>query len=219
MKNVLLYTSLAMILVSYLSSLNAFRLDMAKPFKQFSYFLLFVFICEAFGIAWPRWLYKLGDFPRENQWFYNLFHFATYCFYLFFFYRLLQMPKTKKAIFILGISYVLFASLNYVFFQGAFFLNTYTLMYSSSLMVFASLSYYYQLLRSKEVIRLKYDTGFWISTGILLFHLTSVMDHFLINIMGQLSKEKALIALYIIRFSALIMYLTFSIAFLCRKKT
>jgi len=219
MKNVLLYSSLFMLLVSYLSSLNAFRLDMAKPFKKFSHILLFLFLCECFGIAWPRWLYKLFDLPQPNQWFYNIFYFFTYSFYLYFFYLLLQSPKAKKRILVLWIGYAIFAIFNYCFWQGYWELNTYTLLVSSSLTIFVCLNYYYQLLYAKEIVSLKRDTGFWISTGLLIYHLASTMGLFLINFMGNISHEKALYLLYATRSAALIMYINLSIAYLCHKKT
>jgi hypothetical protein len=212
------YLPLFVLFISYISSLRAFRLDMALPFRQFSFFLLFLFLGEVFGIAWPKILYRLTPFSRNNQWYYNLYHFCCCLFYLYFFYQILQSARMKKVIKTLTIVYILFVTINIIFIQGFMELNSYTELFNCFLVVFLSIAYYYQLLYAKEVISLKHDAMFWISTGLLIYHLGSMMGLFLINVMNLISNEKALSILYIIQFAALLMYLTFSIAFLCQKK-
>ncbi len=218
MNNWLLYLDLLILFISYISSLRAFRLDMPLPFRQFSFFVLFLFLSEIFGTAWPRVLYRLTPFAQSNLWFYNLLFFCCCVFYLYFFYKVLQSGRMKKTIRILTFIYILFAVINFFFIQGTLELNTYTELLTSFLVVFLSIAYYYQLLFAKEVIVLKNDAMFWISTGLLIYHLGSVMGLFLINVMNLISNEKAQSIHFIIRIAALIMYLTFSIAFLCQKK-
>lgn len=212
-----LYASLSAVLLSYVSSLRAFRLDTPQPFRHFSFFLLFVLIGEVFGVLWPRYIYQFTPFSRNNQWFYNFFHLLSCLFYLYFFYRVLTLPVIKKAIVLLAIVYTLFAVINLLFFQGVMQLNTYTELFICFIMVFLSISYYFQLLYSSQIVHLNCDTLFWISTGILIYNLGSMMGIFLINVMNAISNEKARSIHYIIQLSAVLMYVNFTIAFLCRK--
>ncbi|WP_315823893.1 hypothetical protein [Paraflavitalea speifideaquila] len=94
-------------------------------------------------------------------------------------------------------------------------------MVACLIMVFLSIAYYFQLLYDKEIISLKRDSVFWISTGLLVYHLGSTLGLLLINVMHIISIEKARNILLIIQSSAIIMYINYSIAFLCgrRKKS
>jgi hypothetical protein len=212
------YLAIAMTLIGFIFSLNAFRLNMPKPYKQFSYFLLFVFLGEMFAYAWQRWLYKLTPFPPYNQWFYNLFHFASYLFLLYFFYQVLRLHKVKALLKILGGLYVAFALTNLFFIQGFVTLNTYSELLASIILIYSCIAYYYQLLFDKKIIIIKNDTLFWISSGVLLSHLGSVLAIYLINKMTEFSREKADLFLMLIQFTVVLTYVFFSIAFICQKK-
>jgi hypothetical protein len=209
--------SILCVLISYLSSLRAFRLDMPLLFKQFSYFLLFVLLGELFGIAWPRWIYKLTPFGQTNAWFYNLFHICLYSFYLYFFFKILRSTRLKKTIMILFAVYLALAVTD-LFIQGLPKFNNYITVFVSFMMVFLSIVYYYQLLRSQEVILLRNDMAFWICTGLLIHHLGSAVGLFLIDLMNYYSDVAAQKVHRIIMGSAAVMYLTYSIGYLCHKK-
>jgi hypothetical protein len=242
--NWFLYLSLSSVLLSYICSLRVFRLN--KPgnalyirdrtlntpectpdktdstlivlLRYFSYFLLFSFLAESFGIAWPRKLYRFTSFSRSNQWFYTIFHFASYLFYCWFFFRVLKLPRIKRAIRVLAFIYILVAIINFIFIQGPLQLNTFSDLLACFIMVFLSIAYYYQLLNDREVVLLQRDPLFWISTGLLIYHLGSMMGLFLINVMNAISNEKARDILFIIQFSAVVMYINYSIAFLWMRK-
>jgi hypothetical protein len=214
----IIYVSLSAIVLGYISSLKAFRLDMPMVQRYFSLFLLFVFLGELFGIAWPRTLYSLAGYPQSNQWFYNVFHFLSYLFYLWLFYRVLETDKLKKTIRTFAAVYILFALSNMIAVQGILILNTYTDLLACFIMVFLSLAYYYRLLHAPEIITLHRDFFFWVSTGLLIYHLGSMMGLFLINVMNAISNESARNIHLIIQLSAALMYINYSIAFLCLKK-
>jgi hypothetical protein len=218
MNSWLYYIALASILLSYISSLRSFRLDMPRHFKHFSFFLLFTLLGEVFAYAWPRLLYEYTPYDRSNQWFYNIFHFIGYCFCFYFFSRILVRANIRRSVVISCILYALFAIGNFFFLQGPVRLNTYSELVASALLVFCSISYYYQLLYAKEVVAIKNDSAFWISTGIFINALGSILGLSLINMMFRYSPDKALTFLLLIQLSGLLTYITFSIAFLCHKK-
>lgn len=211
------YLSLLCILISYISSLRAFRLDMPLLFRQFSYFLLFVLLAEAFGVAWPKWIWQLTPFSQFNAGYYNVFHVVMYAFYLHFFYRVLQTILLKRIVAVLAITYILFAILN-LNNQGWGVFNNYNYLFASFMMVFLSIAYYYQLLRARDMKPLRNDLVFWISTGSLIYHLGSAMSLFLINVMHYYSAAAAQKIHIIVMFAAMTMYLTYSIGYLCHRK-
>lgn len=215
--NWFLYISLSIVLLSYLSSLKAFRLD-SPTLRRFSWFLLFTFLGECFGIFWPKMLYRFTPFSRSNQWFYTIFHFFSYVFYIWFFYQILTLPALRKTIRILFLCYVSFALVDFYFIQGMFQLNTFSDLFACFIMVFLSIAYYYKLLYAAEIVSLKNDPFFWISTGVFIYHLGSMMGLFLINIMNAISHEKAKNIQLIIQMAAVSMYASYSIAYLCIRK-
>lgn len=218
MNSWLYYIALAFLLLSYISSLKAFRLDMPKHYKHFSFFLLISLISEIFTYAWSRVLYQYTSFDNSNQWFYNIYHFVGYCFCLYFFSKTLQRPSIIKTVRISSVLYALFAIGNFLFVQGPIQLNTYSELLASALLFFFSIAYYYQLLHAKAIVAIKTDAAFWISTGIFINALGSILGLVLINMMYRISLDRAKIFLILIQLSGLFAYLTFSIAYLCQTK-
>lgn len=216
--NWFVYLSIAVITVSYLSSLRVFRLDGYPLLKMFSFFLLFVLLGELFGVAWSKWIWNHTGFNRSNQWFYNLFHICIYIFYLYFFYVVLKVRRLRRVILGISIIYSLFVFGNLFWGQGIFLFNTYSELFYCFIMIFLSISYYYQLLYAREIVALSRDPLFWISTGVLTYHLGSMMGLFLINVMNAISQDKARDIHLIIAFCGILMYLNFTIAFLCLKR-
>lgn len=208
------YISVSCILISYISSLRAFRLDMPLIFKQFSRFLLFVLLGEAFGVSWPKWIHQLTPFSKANGWFYNPFHVCCYVFYFYFFYRILQSPKLKKLVIAFCIVYLCFVIISFSI-NGVDGFNPYNNQLASFLMCFLIITYYYQLLTAREIILLKNDMAFWICTGLLVYHLGSVLDLSLINYFSDAAAQKIHM---VVMLAAAAMYLTYTIGYLCHKK-
>ena len=210
---------LLILFLSFLSSLRAFRLDLPRPFKYFSWFLLFVFFIELMAVVWPRIItFYYLDVSKENHWIYNIYIIPAYLFYLYFYYYFLRSSRVKKIIRITAIVFLFFGLLNLSFGQGLFIFNTYTVLIAGFLMIFLTLSYFYQVLYTKEVILLRRDPIFWISSGAFLFHLTSLLGLFFIVFLNNWYAKAAYATILIIKFASMAMYISYSIAFLCLKK-
>lgn len=208
------YLPLGMLLLAYISSLRAFRLDMPLLLKRFSFFLLAVFVGEIFGVLWAKEIYKHTPYGQNNQWWYNILHLYMYLFYFYFFYKIFQSPKLKKAVAVLCVSYILFAGYNF-WRSGILKLNNYNDAFAGFCMVFFCVSYYHQLLKAREIIVLKNDVPFWICTGLLINELGSALGLFFITVL-----EKTAPAIHtIVMLMAVVMYFTYSIGYLCHKKT
>lgn len=210
------YAALLCIFISYISSLRAFRLDMPFLYKRFSYFLLFMLIGESFAVAWPKWIYQHTSLGNSTIRFYYFFHIATYLFYLYFFHEVLRSLKLKRTVNVLGIVYVVLAIV--LLFTKGFAAFPYNYLFASFLMVFFSIAYYYQLLNAKELVPLKDDMAFWISTGVFIHHLGSTFALFLVNVLNYYSAAAAAKVFMVVLYAAMAMYLTYSIGYLCHRK-
>jgi hypothetical protein len=115
---------------------------------------------------------------------------------------------------VLWIFYISFSFVN-LFMNGIMEFNGYNALLASFMMVFLCIAYYYQLLTAREIVTLKYDTTFWITTGMLIYHLGSGMNLFLITIFKIVASGIHTIVLL----AAIAMYLNYSIGYLCHKKT
>ncbi|MCX6316613.1 MAG: hypothetical protein NTW29_04945 [Bacteroidetes bacterium] len=210
---------LAVILIAVISSLNAFRLDMARPYKQFSVFIFFVFAVEACAVAWPRLVSNYHwDYSNENHWIYNIYLLPAYLFYLYFYYNLLSNLKIKKAICYAGVVFFLTGLANLIFGQGLFTLNTYTVLAGGLLVVLLSISYFLEVIHSQDIRPLSTNALFWISSGAFLFHLTALLGLFFIIFLNHWYGRAAHATIMIIKITSILMYLFYSIAFLCQKK-
>lgn len=214
MGKTLQYVNIIFMLISFISSLKAFRLDMPLIFKQFSYFLLFVFLCESFGIAWPKGISDIFHLGKPNQWFYNFFHVLMYSFYFYFFHRILVSAKLKKLVVVFFIVYIAVVIVNFSR-NGVYQFNLTNFQVAAFLMFFLSITYYYQLLSAREFVSLKNDIPFWISTGLMMYHLGSALELSLITYFSKAAAEKIHM---LVMLASLAMYLTYTIGYLCHKK-
>jgi hypothetical protein len=210
---------LTVVLIAALSSLKAFRLDMGKPYKCFSLYLFFVLLIEICAVSWPRLVkhYHL-DYSPENHWVYNLYLIPAYLFYLYFYYNNLKSVQVKKLIKVSSAVLLLAGLYNLLLAQGVFKLNTYTLVFAGLLVVCLTLTYFYQILNEKIFVPLMTNPLFWISAGAFLFHLTTMLGLFFIVFLNDWYGRAAYASAVIIKITSIIMYTTYSIAFLCQKK-
>jgi hypothetical protein len=218
LKNWLSYLNLLAILISAISSLRSFRLDTSKAYRYFSIFLFVLFIADVFGFAWPRVLHYRFNLGQKTLWLYNPLRLLSYTFYACFFYSVLTNRKIKTVIKFLAAALIIFGVTNMLFIQKISAHNSYTALFGQFLMIFISVSYYYQLLKAKDIIVLHKDTVFWISSGLLIYNLCGSINYFLIDIMDFFSRDLAKKLHQTIMYFSVLMYLTFTIAFLCMKK-
>jgi hypothetical protein len=113
---------------------------------------------------------------------------------------------------------VFFVAINLAVGQGVLKINSYTELLNTFMMVFLSITYYFQVLKTKEIIVIKHDIVFWISTGVLIYHLGSMLLLFLIEVVNTSLAANAWRLFIIVELSSMIMYLCFTIGFLWAKK-
>ena len=214
------YIYLAPLTLSVLSSLSMLRLDWPKPFKLFSAFLTLTLIVELSAFLWSYSLHKTSwwNFSPNNIWIYNSYLIPQYLFYIYFFSKTVGVRWMSKTGLYIGIGYFLVATQNLLFIQKLFLVNYITIILANFIIVFFTLIYFIQLMKAKEVIRLSRQPLFWIAAGSFIFHLGSLPCFILYN---YISAGNSLLATSLFRIIIMlncIMYLLYSIAFLCTKR-
>lgn len=152
---------------------------------------------------------------------YNLFNVFEFCFYSYLFYLHFKRQSLKRFA-LLFIPFFLFLSiLNILFLQGlSTTLNTYAILCGSFfIVVFCCCFFYESVLPDKIDEQLSKQPFFWISSGLLLYYLGSVIINALFQYLtsNDLIHEGTRIYGIINNSLNVILYSSFCIAFyLCR---
>jgi hypothetical protein len=110
---------------------------------------------------------------RRNYWLYNIYNIYSYSFYTLFFSFFLKNKVVKKILKYLVAIYV-FVSITVFIVSGEFFYSYSKLnsILGTLLVVVSVFMYYFELLESKNILRIFKLLPFYISAGILLFNIT-----------------------------------------------
>lgn len=218
MQKLLQHIYIIPLLLSTLLSLKAFRLKWPAPYRYFSVLLIVVLTTELLAITWKYFFHNtilLGSYSNSNLWLYNIFLIPQYCLYLYIYYLVLQSPRLKKLVRIIGILYPLFVIGNMFLFQRIHSVNSYSLVVSSVIVLFLTICYFEQLWTQNEIIRLGSHPMSWLSLGAFIFHAANLP--YIISLEYLIKNNISLaIALYYIYLGLnCILYTLYCIAFLC----
>lgn len=135
-------------------------------YRYFLPYLIFIVIYEYCNI------YNLFFINHSNLWITNLSETACFLFYTFFLKTLIRSKKLKKIINILVLCSLLFSALNMAFVQGFWKLDTITMLFQFSIIIFIVCMYFYELMNSIDIaVSLIKLPGFWLNTGLLFYYL------------------------------------------------
>lgn len=188
--------------------------------RLFIPFLLLTVIVELLGrwAIYPKGLGKYG--------LYNLFTAVEFIFYGFVFFINLENKYFKQIVLFFLPFFTIAALLNLLFIQGLNkTFNSYTLVFGSFFIVIFCCFYFYESVSTDKIdLRLSRQPFFWISSGLLIFYLGSVIINALFQYLSSTEFKLEGIKIYTIinRSLNVILYTFFSIAFfLCpnNKKT
>lgn len=212
------YLYLIPILLSALASLRAVKQKWPRPFRIFSLYLLSVLAVETFAVAWKLKLHNTAywNYSEYNLWIYNAFVTIRHLFLLSFFYGIIKFPAVKKWILISIPPFMLFAVFNYFFWQTPHMVNNYTIAFANVITALLSLTFFYQVLRDKEVIALTRASEVWIVFGTFMYH-AGVLPLFMF--MNYLNASHQIIADSYFQINDalnILMYTLYLISFLCK---
>ncbi len=177
-------------------------------------FLLLTVIVEFTGI----WLTSQGI---KNYWMYNVFTTLEFIFYSLIFYKYFRKSIFKKLILIFIPTFCLCVIINMAYLQGINkTFNTYTFLLGSFfIVIFCCCFFYESVLPDKIDQQLSKQPFFWISSGLLIFYLGSVIINALFEYLRNNDLQAEGIRIYgiINQILNILLYLSFCIAFfLCR---
>jgi hypothetical protein len=87
------------------------------------------------------------------------------------------------------------------------------------LVVAACIYYFWELFQSKNYVKLTGEPAFWICSGLLFYFACSFPIYGLINFISDLGQKVFHMIEIILDFLIILLYLSFTIAFLCRLRT
>lgn len=156
--------------------------DNPKPETRiFVYYLWLVVFVEMVGlysvIAYFT-DYQVFSFIKDtlferNIWWYNSYHVVKSIVLYFFFIEQLESVKKRRILYVIA-AFLILGSLVYLVLSGEFFTrySTVDVMGGTIFLTVLIFFYYFDLLRSKKILHFHKSIVFYISVGLLVWHLT-----------------------------------------------
>ncbi len=184
-----------------------------KRNKIILYFIPFLFTTVVVEFIGGWYLSKV----IRNYAIYNVFTTVEFVFYSFLFYLNFQKPAFKKAVLFLMPFLIIAVVLNMIFVQGFnITFNSYTFLLGSFYIVVFCCCYFYESVLPENIdLQLIKQPFFWITSGLLIFYLGSVIINALFEYLRNNDLQAEGIRIYgIINHSLnVILYSSFCVAF------
>lgn len=175
-----------------------------------SFFLLTSLIIE-FAADYAIYILK----KKSNLFIYNPFTVFEFVFYIWLLRAIIRNKLVKNILLILLFLYPIGAGINIYFFQGTHGFHSITYALGCLLIITFSTYYFYELFLIPEPVSLLFEPAFWICTGLLFFYSCTFSLFGLSNIVTSLPRIIINNIEIIINMLNSLLYLMFSIAFLC----
>jgi hypothetical protein len=199
--------------ITFLPSLTVFFRSSVEPYLK--YFSLFLFVNCCFDFYTNYMAYK----HVNNVFISNVNTMITIGYYLFLLGQIVRNPRAKKVILFCLLAFALLWTMNFILVQKTAVYNTITYCLGCLFIVAACIYYFLELFQQRQSLNLLHEPTFWICSGLLFFYACSFPIQGLLNFMENLSLVVLENLLIIFVLLNILLYLSFSIAFLCRLKT
>jgi hypothetical protein len=140
-------------------------------------------------------------------------------YYLFLLMQIGQRPTAKGVLLLMLITYLSFGTINLLFIQGMTVFNTITYSLACLFIVGGCIYYFLELFQQRESVDLLRQPAFWICTGLIFYFACTFPIEGSFNFMNALPRVILQNLFIIFILLNILLYLSFSIAFLCRLKT
>ncbi len=181
--------------------------------KIFPFFLLISLIVELIGLYAIYILKK-----KSNLFIHNPFTAFEFVFYMWLLRAIIRNKLVKNILLVLLLLYPIGAGINIYFFQGVNGFHSITYALGCLLIITFSSFYFFELFLIPEPVSLLIEPAFWICTGLLFFYSCTFPLFGLSNIVTSLPRIIINNIEIIINILNSLLYLMFSIAFLCKIK-
>ena len=184
-------------------------------YKYFLPYLILIVIYEYGNIY--NWFF----INHSNLWITNLSETACFLFYTFFLKNLIRSKKLHKIIYVLILCSLLFSALNMAFLQGFLKLDTITMLFQYSIIIFIVCMYFYELMNSIDIsVSLIALPGFWLNTGLLFYYLCQFLLFSSFAYMAYKNSYNYLMLFNVVaNIANVILYSCLTICFLCFRRT
>jgi hypothetical protein len=198
------------ILISFIASLLGLTVPANRAkLKFFPVLLLITFIIELIGS-------NMSSSNKHNVVLYNFLSIFEIGFYLFFLNSVIKPFSKRKIIPYLIFIYLILALVNIFFIQGIDKFHTYSYIFGCLFIAALCIIYFNFLFRFTKSPALIREPEFWIVTGILFFHAFSLPVVGIINFIANIPLRLQILLSEVISFMNIMIYLLFTIGFLCR---
>ncbi len=205
---------------------NKYREDNSS--RYLFYFLFFTLFIELIFGWLPRVIGRMeilrfleNSILSNNEWIYNIYIITKFLFYTFYF-NLFLKKRELRNIMIFGMFLFLISTVINLIFSKVFFvtISSYTYITGSLLLMLSVLFYFFEVLKSDEILNFHKTIVFYISIGTLIFHLC-VTPLFIYSKYYKIEKSPEFVQVYQIILTAanIFMYSCYTIGFLvCSRK-
>ncbi|MBS1601713.1 MAG: hypothetical protein JST42_03520 [Bacteroidetes bacterium] len=198
--------------IAFLASLTIyFQRPVERYLKYFSIFLLFNSLLEAY-LNIQAWNSLNTVFIN------NIETLLVISFELFLLRDIIRRPGAKKVLTYILLGYPVFGLINILFIQVGVF-HTFSYCLGCLLIVSACIYYFWELFQLKHSVDLVHQPAFWICSGLLFFYSCTFPLYGLAKLMLALPRIILENLFIIFVFLNIFLYLSFTIAFLCRLRT
>ncbi len=209
-----------LLLINYLETLALicsiinYKKFETKALKGFLFLLMLTNIVE-----WGNF-YRLFAIKHSTNWVANIRNPIEFIFIGWFYSTIINNTKIKLYIKWLNWFIIVTSVINLIFFQGFYYLDSYTIILGSCFCLYYIIVYLIQLMKTPNIPNLLLYPYFWISVGFLFFYtgqsiLLSFFQYFLY--INDFSSFRTIWYFFIILIN-IILYSCLSIAFFCRLK-
>lgn len=149
----------------------------------------------------------------------SLSYLIPFCFDIYFLRAVIRNPKAKRILLYCLVAFPLIFIVNIFLVQKFLVFQSLNYCFDCLVIVAACIYYFWEVFQSKNYVNLVREPAFWICSGLLFFCATSFPVYGLINFIKNIDFAVILIMLYVLGFVNILLYLSFTIAFLCRLRT
>jgi hypothetical protein len=196
-----------------LASLTIF----SQPPRQryLKYFALFLLVNFLLDMATSYSAY----YAINNLWLNNMDSMIVISFYLFLLREIVNNKKAKKVLLFFVLAYPVVSGLNIFFLQTSAAFHSMTYAAGCVLIITTSIYYFWELFQLKYSVNLIREPAFWICSGLLFYFACTFPINGLVNFVNALPKVMIQNLFQIVILLNFFLYLSFTIAYLCRVKT
>ena len=209
MEAFLFFLSPIFICIAFLASLTVFFGRPAELYlKLFSCYLLLDCIIET--VTNYNAFYKHNTVLLSS-----LSYMLSFCFYIYVLRSVIHGPKAKRILLYCLIAFPLIFIVNIFLVQKFLVFQSLNYCLDCLVIVAASIYYFWEVFQSKNYVNLVREPAFWICSGLLFFCTCSFPVYGLVNFIN-IDITVIRIMVYILDFVNILLYLSFTIAYLCR---